>query len=232
MIYLRSAQSAVGLAIVILLASIFAPQPAEAASAGDFVGGVLTMVFCVAIIAVIAGLIGLVIYIFAKAVSGVNNAIGGDDNNDPDSRLFDIGSLAVAGTFLCLASFEGVTSAMSFDPSNRSEATYLIEQTPDEVWTTLETATSPDFPLPNILELFPQPVGVVTDEGTSLGAMRRVQFEGREGAGNDATRLTVSLDYDRMLAPSLFFTPATKGAAHLAMDVLARDVKSRAEGAI
>jgi hypothetical protein len=154
-IYLRSAQPAVGLAIVILLASIFAPQPAEAASAGDFVGGVLTVVFCVAIIAVIAGLIGLVIYIFAKAVSGVNNAIGGDDNNDPDSRLFDIGSLAVAGTFLCLASFEGVTSAMSFGPSNRSEATYLIEQTSDEVWTTLETATSPDFPLPNILELFP-----------------------------------------------------------------------------
>ena len=53
-----------------------------------------------------------------------------------------------------------------------------------------------------------------------------------EAAGNDATRLTVSLDYDRMLAPSWFFTPATKGAARLAMDVLARDVKSRAEGAI
>jgi hypothetical protein len=43
------------------------------------------------------------------------------------------------------------------------------------------------------------------------------------------TILDVTLEYDRLLAPAWFFAPAIKGAAYLAMDVLARDVKSRAE---
>lgn len=134
----------------------------------------------------------------------------------------------------------------------------------------MEQATSPSFPLPAILSSFPQPVDVVIDEGTALGATRKVAFQGREGAGfltlivtersdtqavfrvisdttpyanwiayksltytvqpeNSGTRLSVSLDFDRLLAPSWFFTPMTKGASRLAMDVLARDVKSRSE---
>jgi hypothetical protein len=44
------------------------------------------------------------------------------------------------------------------------------------------------------------------------------------------TQLDVTLEYDRLLSPAWFFTPAIKGAAHLAMSVLARDVKLRAEG--
>ncbi|MEM9344095.1 MAG: SRPBCC family protein [Pseudomonadota bacterium] len=47
-----------------------------------------------------------------------------------------------------------------------------------------------------------------------------------EGAG---TRLEVTLDYDRQLAPAWFFDPAMKLASWGAMDVLARDVKDRAE---
>jgi len=271
LIFRRSAQSAAGMAVVILLASIFGPQPAQAQSAGDIAAGVFTVVFCVAIIAVIAGVIGLIIYILAKGVSGVAKAIGGKDNNDHDSRLFDVASFGMAVTALSLLSFEGVTDTFTFNQSNRAEVSYIVDRSPDQVWDTLQTATSPDFPLPNALNLFPRPIGVVTDEGTSLGAMRRVQFEGREGEGfltfkvvestdttavfevqsdtspianwvahkhltyrvdpaGQGSRLTVTLDYDRLLAPSWFFTPLTKGAAHLAMDVLARDVKTRAEG--
>ncbi|MEM8838400.1 MAG: SRPBCC family protein [Pseudomonadota bacterium] len=43
------------------------------------------------------------------------------------------------------------------------------------------------------------------------------------------TRLSVTLEYDRKLAPSWFFDPAMKVAGYLAMDVLARDTKIRAE---
>lgn len=270
LVFRRSAQSGVGMACVILLASIFGPQPAQAQSAGDIAAGVFTVVFCVAIIAIIAGLIGLIIYALARGVSAISDSIGGKDDNDPDSRLFDVASLGVAAAVLGLLSFEGITDPLTFNATNRAEASYIINQPPDQVWDTLQTATSPDFPLPNALNLFPRPIGVVTDEGTSLGAMRRVQFEGREGEGfltlqviestdttavfevqsdtspianwvahkhltyrvdpaGQGTRLTVSLDYDRLLAPSWFFTPLTKGAAHLAMDVLARDVKTRAE---
>lgn len=46
----------------------------------------------------------------------------------------------------------------------------------------------------------------------------------------EGTQLTVTLDFDRALSPSWFFSPVMKGAAHLGMDVLARDVKARAEG--
>ena len=109
------------------------------------------------------------------------------------------------------------------------------------------------------------------DQGVGLGAIRKVKFQGRGGAGyltlrvveradtmarfevvSDTspftdwvpyrtltyrvipyganTRLEVTLEFDRLLAPAWFFTPAIKGAAYLAMDVLARDVKLRAEG--
>jgi len=45
----------------------------------------------------------------------------------------------------------------------------------------------------------------------------------------NATELRVELKYDRLLAPAWFFDFLIGGAAYLAMDVLARDVKKRAE---
>ena len=271
-VLLRSAQTAVGMAGVILLSSIFAPKPAEAADAGEIISGFLGILFCVAVIAFIVGLIGLVIYAIFKLIGDVYRMFGNGGDEDPKSRLFDIAGLAVAVTALGLLSLEGTTQKLSFNQTLRGEASVLINQAPNQVWDTLQTATSPEFPLPNILSLFPKPIGVTTDEGTDLGAMRRVAFEGREGEGyltlqvvertpetavfevlsdtspfamwlaydrltyrvdpaGMGTRLTVTLDYDRLLAPAWFFGPATKGAAHLAMDVLARDVKTRAEAA-
>lgn len=43
-------------------------------------------------------------------------------------------------------------------------------------------------------------------------------------------RLTVTLDYERNLAPAWFFRPYVKLGAFLAVDVLARDTRDRAEG--
>jgi hypothetical protein len=43
------------------------------------------------------------------------------------------------------------------------------------------------------------------------------------------TRLTVAWDYDRRLSPAWFFRPYIRVAAYLAVDVLARDTKERAE---
>jgi len=39
------------------------------------------------------------------------------------------------------------------------------------------------------------------------------------------TQLTVSIQYERKLAPAWFFKPVMKGAMAMAMNVLARDVK-------
>ena len=51
----------------------------------------------------------------------------------------------------------------------------------------------------------------------------------RVTAKGASTQLTVVLDYDRLLAPAWFFNTLIGGATFLAMDVLARDVKARAE---
>ena len=45
----------------------------------------------------------------------------------------------------------------------------------------------------------------------------------------DVTQLSVSLDFERKLAPAWFFDPLMEKASHLAMDVLARDIKTRSE---
>ncbi|CAN0604906.1 unnamed protein product, partial [Ectocarpus sp. 12 AP-2014] len=127
-----------------------------------------------------------------------------------------------------------------------------------------------EFPLPGILQAFPQPVAVRVDEGTELGAKRVVVFAGREGRGelhlevvereglrsvfetvSDSTPmanwiaitsityevvphdqgslLRVTLDYERLLAPSLIFEPMMAFAGNLSMGVLAEDTKARAE---
>ena len=253
--------------MTIFLASVVAPTPAYA---GSGIGQtILMVVFCAAIIAAVLGALAVVAYIISLVIKRVFQVVR-PTPKDPDSRLFDVGSLAVAGVFLAIFSLEGLPQSYGFTTRNQSTASYHIDASPAQVWQTMEQATSPSFPLPAILSSFPQPVDVVIDEGTALGATRKVAFQGREGAGfltlivtersdtqavfrvisdttpyanwiayksltytvqpeNSGTRLSVSLDFDRLLAPSWFFTPMTKGASRLAMDVLARDVKSRSE---
>jgi hypothetical protein len=51
----------------------------------------------------------------------------------------------------------------------------------------------------------------------------------RDGAGS---RLTVASQYDRLLSPAWFFRPYVRFASYLAVDVLARDTKQRAEARV
>ncbi|MEO9652405.1 MAG: hypothetical protein ABJ360_10275 [Roseobacter sp.] len=265
-VFRRCAQTAIGMAATIFLASMVAPQPANAAGS-DIVMVAATVVFCVAVIAIVGGLVALIFYGIFK---GVSAAFKKSDANDPESRLYDFGSLTSAGILLVFFSLEGHPESYAFDGHNTVTAIQLIDAAPDQVWRTMETATSPDFPLPSILSSFPRPTQVIVDEGTDLGAMRQVEFAGREGSGSltlqvtdrtDAsatftvlsdtspyadwvshqsiiyraipeeggTRLSVTLNYERRLAPAWFFSPVTQGATFLAANVLARDVKARAE---
>ncbi len=268
-IYRRSAQTAVIMAIVVMTASITAPMPARAGM-DDVIGQVLTVLFCGAIIAAIVGVVGFFIYVIVRLFKWGISSLGGGKGPGNNSRLFDVGSLVATGLFLGLASLEGLPNSYAFATGGQATASYSIDADIAETWQTMETATSPAFPLPGVLMPFPQPVEVSVDEGTALGATRKVRFQGREGAGyltlrvvertdrravfdvvsdttpyagwiayqrltyevrpeGSGTRLDVTLSYDRRLSPSWFFTPMMKGAAYLAMDVLARDVKTRAE---
>lgn len=270
LVYRRSAQTSAGMALFILLASILAPHPANAGSS-DVVVAALMLVFCVAVIAIVMAMVAFGVYLIYRIIVALVGYFVSRRHQGPDSRLFDFGSLAMAGIFLSLCSLEGLPNSFSFAAGNRSVASQFVNAPPAQIWQIMARATSPDFPLPGVLSSFPQPIEVAVDEGTGLGAMRQVKFQGREGAGyltlkviqrteteavfevvSDTTpyanwvaynkliyhvepeglgaRVTVALEYDRLLAPAWFFVPITRGAAYLAMDVLARDVKTRAEG--
>lgn len=269
-VFKRSAQTAGAMLGVIVLSNLITPMPAHAGG-GDVLGSLFTVVFCVVIIAIVVGLIGLVLYLLYKIGAAIGRKLSGPGGGDNETRFFDVGSIVIAGLALGAASLEGVPNMYAFGASNSATASYFVAQPPSRVWQTLGTATSPDFPLAGLLEFIPKPVEVTIDEGTNIGATRKVKFAGREGTGyltfvvtdrtetaatftvksdtspvanwvahrkliyevlpeGTGTRLNVTLEYDRRLAPAWFFTPLTKGAAYLAMDVLARDVKSRAEG--
>ncbi|MEP3345396.1 MAG: SRPBCC family protein [Litoreibacter sp.] len=270
----RTAQTSIGMAAILLLGSFIAPQPATASAldaVAGLISGMLGVMFCVAIVVGVASILAAIGYVLFKGGAAVVNALSRGDRDGPDSRLFDFGSVGLATAALCVCSLEGLPNSYAFGVANEGVASRFVDASPAKVWDAMGVATSPSFPLPDILQVFPQPVGVVIDEGVGLGAMRKVKIAGREGTGyltlqvvertqttavfkvlsdtspigrwvqhqyltysvvpdGEGTRLSVSLEYDRLLAPSWFFTPLTKGAAHLAMDVLARDVATRAEG--
>jgi len=192
------------------------------------------------------------------------------DSDGPQSRLFDVGSLVLAASLFVVLSFEGHPRYYSFANANQSTARVQINESDEKVWKTMQTATSPDFPLPTLLKSLPIPTEVTIDQGTVLGALRKVEFKGREGQGHltlkvlehtptravfhvledtspfsqwltlksiayvvtpdqNGTQLDVTLEFERGLAPKWFFAPVMKTVGYYAMDVLARDVKTRPE---
>jgi hypothetical protein len=266
-VYRRSFETCFAMAASLFLLALVAPMPAEA-SADEVIGGVLLVLFCGGIVVVVALVLAFIFRTIAKVAKSIFKR--GGSGGGPENRLFDFGSIAFGAILLVLASLEGLPNSYSFKSGDESTASSFIKASPAQVWSTMEKATSPEFPLPIVLGMFPQPVAVVTDEGNALGSLRKVKFQGREGTGylalqvvertetravfqvlSDTTpyamwvkyerliydvqaedggsRLTVTLGYNRQLAPAWFFTPVVKGAAYLAMSVLARDVKSRSE---
>lgn len=266
-IFRRSVQTTFGMVALLFSLAFIAPLPAQA-SAGGVLGGLLIIVFCGGIVVLVVGVLAFGIkLIFGAVVSLIGR---GKRGNGPENRLFDFGSIAFVSLALVLGSLEGLPNSYSFMASNESAASSFVNAQPTLVWEVMEQATSPEIPLPAVLGMFPKPGAVVKDEGTALGALRRVKFQGREGVGyltlkvversdtravfmvlsdsspyshwvkyKDLTyelhhegvgsRLTVTLQYERLLAPAWFFNPVIKGAAYLAMDVLVRDVKFRSE---
>jgi hypothetical protein len=266
-VYRRSFETCFAMAGSLFLLALVAPVPAEA-SADEVIGGVLLVLFCGGIVVVVALVLAFIFRTISKAAKAIFKR--GGNSGGPENRIFDFGSIALGAVVLIAASLEGLPNSYSFKAANQSAASTFVDAQPAQVWSTMEKATSPQYALPVLLGLFPQPVEVVTDEGTTLGAMRKVKFEGREGIGfltfqvvertstraefqvlsdtspyanwvkydtliyevlleGDGSRLTVTLEYKRLLAPAWFFTPIVKGAAYLAMSVLAGDVKFRSE---
>lgn len=70
---------------------------------------------------------------------------------------------------------------------------------------------------------------VMSDTSPIANWVKHNSISFRVEPGLTGSRITVAADYDRILAPAWFFQPVVALAARLAVDVLARDTKARAE---
>ncbi|MDB2369165.1 SRPBCC family protein [Octadecabacter sp.] len=184
-VFRQSFGTASFIAIALSLGSIFGPNPAYA-DFGDIADSAFTIVFCglviAAVVAVLIGTFRFFSWIIRKLITG--NPRPDDDDDTPQTPYFDFGSLIVASTVIVGLSLEGLPNGYSFTSEQTAISTRTVEAPADDVWLAMQTATSPKFPLPTVLDVFPRPVAVLVDEGVSLGANRVVWIEGREGAGD------------------------------------------------
>lgn len=183
-VFRRSFGTAVFIEIALLLGSIFGPSPAYA-DFGDIVGGALVNVFCgLVIAAVIAVLIGMLLFLSWVIFKLIPVGSKSDRDDTPKIRYFDFGSLVVASAVIVGLSLEGLPNGYLFASEQTVISTRPLDASAEDVWQAMQTATSPDFPLPSVLDVFPRPVAVLVDEGVFLGDNRVVRIEGREGAGD------------------------------------------------
>lgn len=189
-VFRRSFWTAACIAIVLWLGSIFGPNPAHA-DFGDIVGGTLTVVFCSLVIATIVTVLIAVLRFLSWILRGITlSGSKSDDDDTPQTRYFDFGSLIVASMVIAGLSLEGLPNSYSFASEQAAVSTRPVDASVEDVWHAMQTATSPEFPLPAILDVFPRPVAVLTDEGVALGSNRVVRIEGREGSGDLRLRVT------------------------------------------
>ena len=264
----RTLISSVALGLLVPAIMAVAPMPSAASSEGINLYGFLVAIFCLAVLAMTLAAVALIVYLLARTLEFIAKAIM--KRLSDKNRLNDVSVLATIFTLVTLASLEGTSGFYRFAGTGQATASVMIDAPPQRVWAVMQTATAAEFPLPGILQAFPQPVAVRVDEGTGFGAKRVVVFAGREGRGelhlevvnqeglrsvfrtvSDSTpmaqwiainsisyevlpdvrgsRLNVTLDYERLLAPWLIFSPMMTLAGKLSMGVLAEDTKARAE---
>ena len=181
----RAFSRSLGTAMCLLLAMLFGalvlPTPAGA-DVGEVVGAIFAVSFCVAVLVLVGFVIFAVAGLLFRGIGAGARALR-RDKDDPETRIFDFGALALTAVVMLASALEGLPRTYTFPKADQASVTLKIVAPTDQVWDTMETATTPKVPLPAILAAFPKPVDVAVDEGTRLGARREVAFSGREGAG-------------------------------------------------
>lgn len=182
----RTLSSAVLLIVLLVAIELLTPRQSHA-GAGETVTGILSILFCLVVLAVVVGIAAVALYTAYRLIAALIRWISGGPKNN---RSYDLASILMAISLISGASLEGVPGAYAFRGDGHSVATYTVAAPPQAVWQAMQTATSPEFPLPSALDMFPQPVAVLVDEGTGLGANRVVLIRGREGQGKLHLRVT------------------------------------------
>ena len=172
----RSLQTSTGLLVLVTLAAIYMPMPAGAQGGpgADVIGPILTILFCLFVVALVVTVLAGVVYLLGRAASALYVFVTERKNRKPgDTRLFDAAVTTTALVVLVVASVEGVTRTLSFGAVDGASVTLAVAAPPERVWLEVGRATSPAFPLPMMLKSIPQPMAVLrgpSDGSATTGA--------------------------------------------------------------
>ena len=176
----RMLTTAFGIVALTVALAIYAPAPATAASGWETISGILGVISCLAVLAVVVAFAAGVIYVVVGSIVFVAKWLWERFRRPPGpgaSRLLDASAVGVAMLAIGAASLEGVDGAFTFATQDRASSSVVVAASPDRVWRQVGIATSPSFPLPVMLQSIPRPVAVIVDEGAALGARRVVRFK-------------------------------------------------------
>lgn len=222
----RSMVTAIALAAIIPLIEIMSPQPSYASSElGDFLPGILATLFCLTVLSGIVAVTALAVFLSFIVLGYLVRWVFGKKRGG----MNDLASLAVVAALIIAASLEGLPQTYTFETRGHATATVPISASTDAVWQTMQTATTPEAPLPALLGMFPQPVAVPVDEGTGLGARRVVVIQGREGRG--LLQLKVSEQVDKK-AVFKVVSDASPVARWIALRALSYEIESAPTGSL
>jgi hypothetical protein len=190
----RSVKTALIIAVGVAVLALFAPMPAEANSKiEEVIGALLFTVFCLAIVAFVLFIVGLVIYGLYRLFASLFG-IGRKTKPPPYNKVNDVASLALVLVSVVGLSLEGTAPVFTFSADESALSSFTVKADPTQVWQAAAVATSPDFPLPSLLRSIPQPVKILIDEGVDLNARRVVLISGREGSGELSMRIVRKTD--------------------------------------
>lgn len=216
----RALITTIGTIACILLALFYLPMPAQATSDTSIVNNLLGLLACLLVLAIVVSVAAIILFAIGKIISVIITRLNRGRSNPPNSgntRLFDFGITAFAFFALAIASLEGVSGAYSFPKVDRVSVTHHVAAAPADVWGSVAKATSPDFPLPEILKVIPRPVAVVIDEGATMGARRVVRFTGREGDGYLTLQVSRRTDQEVVFQAISDTSPIAKWVQHKAI---------------
>ena len=201
MLLRRSLHTAVGLLVLVTLAAVYLPMPASAqrGPGTDMIGPLLTILFCLFVVALVVAVLAGVVYFLGRVASALYAFMTARRDKGPgETWLFDVATTTAVLATLVVASLEGITRTLAFAAADDASVTLAVAAPPERVWREVGKATSPEFPLPIMLKSIPQPVAVMVDEGAQLGARRIVRFAGRQGQGDLVLQVVRRTETDAM----------------------------------
>jgi len=240
----KTARTAISLLMGVLLFSILTPEPAQSDAASFALEAftyIATALYCLLMIAIVVAVVGGFFYILIRMAQYFLGSHKNNSDDDDHNKMNEIASIVLVGAVLVAASLEGVSGATQ--PEFPLPAFISVFPRPVAVMVDEGTALHAKRVVKfkgregegllslKVVERSANHTrfNVLSDTSPLAQWIAHQAIEYQVSQTGTTTELSVSLKYERLLAPAWFFDPLMNVTTTLAMNVLARDVKARAE---